>query len=166
LGSFTQYPIRLAWAMTVHKSQGKTFEKLIVDLGFTFTPGQMYVALSRATSMEGLVLKKPLNARSVFIDYQVSQFLTSLQYQQAEQTLSFDNKLDLIEYAIKNRQKIEIVYLKTSDVKSQRVILPTYLGDLDYQGKPFFGIEGLCMLRNETRNFRVDRILEIKLCGE
>ena len=55
-GSFTQYPVRLAWAITIHKSQGLTFEKAIVDAGASFAPGQVYVALSRLTSLEGLVL--------------------------------------------------------------------------------------------------------------
>lgn len=60
LGSFEQYPIKLAWAVTVHKSQGLTFEKAILDLSGTFAPGQLYVALSRLTSLKGLVLSSPL----------------------------------------------------------------------------------------------------------
>ncbi len=59
-GTFEQFPIRLAWAITVHKSQGLTFDKAILDLSRTFAPGQMYVALSRLTSMDGLVLSSPL----------------------------------------------------------------------------------------------------------
>jgi hypothetical protein len=55
-GTFTQYPIRLAWAITIHKSQGLTFDKAIIDAGQSFSPGQVYVALSRLTSLEGLVL--------------------------------------------------------------------------------------------------------------
>ena len=52
LGSFTQYPLRLAWAITIHKSQGLTFEKAIIDAGEAFAPGQVYVALSRCTSLD------------------------------------------------------------------------------------------------------------------
>ena len=63
LGTFSQYPLRLAWAITIHKSQGLTFSKLIVDAENAFVKGQVYVALSRATGIEGLVLSSPVNDR-------------------------------------------------------------------------------------------------------
>ncbi len=74
LGSFTQYPIRLAWAVTIHKSQGLTFERAIVDLGESFAPGQAYVALSRCISLDGLVLKSRLKEKNVFIDEAIKDF--------------------------------------------------------------------------------------------
>ncbi len=63
IGTFTQYPLRLAWAITIHKSQGLTFEKVIIDAENAFANGQVYVALSRATSLEGLILTSPVNDR-------------------------------------------------------------------------------------------------------
>jgi hypothetical protein len=63
LGSFQQYPLRLAWAITIHKSQGLTFDKLIIDAENAFANGQVYVALSRCTTLEGLVLTSPVNQR-------------------------------------------------------------------------------------------------------
>ena len=76
VGSFTQYPLRLAWAMTIHKAQGKTFDAVVIDVGRgTFAPGQAYVALSRCRSLEGLVLHTPLKSEHVLIDPRAQAFL-------------------------------------------------------------------------------------------
>ncbi len=78
MGYFTQYPLKLAWAVTIHKSQGQTFDRVIIDVGFgTFAHGQMYVALSRATSLEGIILKQPLNPRHILLDERVVDFMSS-----------------------------------------------------------------------------------------
>lgn len=74
VGVFEQFPIRLAWAITVHKSQGLTFEKVIADLGRAFAPGQVYVALSRCTSFNGLVLKTQLTNYAIKTDPNVLVF--------------------------------------------------------------------------------------------
>ena len=66
LGTFTQYPLRLAWAITIHKSQGLTFEKVMIDAGASFSSGQVYVALSRCTSIEGIVLLSKLSSTTLF----------------------------------------------------------------------------------------------------
>lgn len=79
VGSFHQFPLRLAWAVTIHKSQGKTFERVIIDIGKgTFAHGQIYVALSRCTSLEGIVLKQPIQKRHIWMDYKISQFFKQL----------------------------------------------------------------------------------------
>jgi hypothetical protein len=74
LGSFTQYPLRLAWAITIHKSQGLTFEKAIIDAGAAFAPGQVYVALSRCTNLEGMVLQSRVHSSSLFSDARIVEF--------------------------------------------------------------------------------------------
>lgn len=77
VGTYTQLPCRLAWAITIHKSQGQTLDRLVVDLtGGVFATGQVYVALSRATSMAGLVLKRPIEPRHLRTDRRVTRFLS------------------------------------------------------------------------------------------
>jgi len=79
VGSFYQFPVRLAWAVTIHKSQGKTFDKVIIDIGRgSFAHGQVYVALSRCTSFEGITLKKPIEKRHIWMDYKINQFFRQL----------------------------------------------------------------------------------------
>jgi len=74
LGSFTQYPVRLAWAITIHKSQGLTFQHAIIDAGDSFAPGQVYVALSRCTSLDGLILHSRILPSSISTDPLVLDF--------------------------------------------------------------------------------------------
>jgi hypothetical protein len=87
LGSFTQYPVRLAWAITIHKSQGLTFENVIIDAGDSFTPGQVYVALSRCTSLKGLALSSRITRQQISTDPQVIEYSRQLQKEEVMQEI-------------------------------------------------------------------------------
>lgn len=94
LGTFKQYPIRLAWAITIHKSQGLTFDKAIIDAGASFAPGQVYVALSRLTSLEGLILYSPIHPHCIHTDARVLEFTRS------------EKEMDLLQQELQQEQKI------------------------------------------------------------
>ena len=123
LGSFTQYPLRLAWAITIHKSQGLTFEKAIIDAGAAFAPGQVYVALSRCTNLEGMILQSRVNSSSLFSDSRIVEFskqsassgqlqkefsIARKQYQQSVLLSTFDcvvainNGKELLQYLLEH----------------------------------------------------------------
>jgi ATP-dependent exoDNAse (exonuclease V) alpha subunit len=166
VGSFRQYPLKLAWAITIHKSQGKTFDRVVIDLGRgTFVHGQLYVALSRCRTLEGITLRQPLRLGHIMSDWRVSKFMTGLQYAKAAESLSEEKKITTIKDLIAaggRKHPLEIVYLKPNDEKSRRVIEPLRLGVMEFQGKKFLGVEAFCRTRGEERTFRVDRILEMR----
>jgi len=85
IGSYTQMPLRLAWSITIHKSQGLTFEKAVIDAEGAFAHGQTYVALSRCKSLEGLVLKSKIDSRQIISDTNVINFTKQVEENQPDE---------------------------------------------------------------------------------
>ncbi|MEX2336775.1 MAG: helix-turn-helix domain-containing protein [Fulvivirga sp.] len=103
IGSFEQYPLKLAWAITVHKSQGLTFEKAILDLTDAFAPGQLYVALSRLTSMQGLVLSTAIPKADFNRDPALTDFIKNKkELESLNHDLKLDRKTFLLSYTAKS----------------------------------------------------------------
>jgi hypothetical protein len=161
-GAFTQYPIRLAWAVTIHKSQGKTFDRVVIDIGRgAFAHGQVYVALSRSTSLEGITLIGKIDRSHIRMDWRVARFLTGLQYRKAAERMPGDERRRIIEDAIRRGVSLEILYLKPDDTQSRRTIRPVAMEEMEFKGKAFEGLRAICSLRKGERTFRIDRILEV-----
>jgi len=162
IGRYTQIPLTLAWAVTIHKSQGKTFERVVIDIGRgAFAPGQVYVALSRCRTLEGIVLKRPIQKKHIWVDYRVADFLTKLHYRQAEEALPLAERRRVIQGAIRTGSALEVVYLKPGGERSRRVIMPIELGEFEYGGRWFEGVRAFCTSRQEERLFRLDRMVEV-----
>jgi ATP-dependent DNA helicase PIF1 len=163
VGEFTQFPLKLAWAVTIHKSQGLTFDRVRIDIGRgTFAHGQLYVALSRCRSLQGISLERPVKKTHVLLDWRVRDFVTRYQYKISEELMPLDEKVREISKAIDAGSWLEIVYLKRQDEKSSRKIKPLQVGQMRYKDVDYIGVQALCGLRMEERVFRVDRILDMR----
>lgn len=161
-GYFIQFPLKLAWALTIHKSQGKTFDSVIIDLSRPiFEKGQLYVALSRARTLEGISLTSPIKKSYVMVDRKIVKFLTEYRYKISELEISYNRKCEIIKEAIKNSKKLIITYLKPNDEKSIRIITPIAIENKVFNSKTIEVLKAICHLKNEERFFRIDRILDL-----
>jgi len=106
VGTFTQFPIKLAWGITIHKSQGQTFDNVIINLGRkAFATGQTYVALSRCTSFKGITLKRPIQAEDIFVDKRITRFLEAQKQYRADKN-SYITMLEHTERSIQQQHLI------------------------------------------------------------
>lgn len=163
IGSFKQLPFRLAWAVTVHKGQGATFDRMTVDLDRVFSPGQAYVALSRCTSLEGIVLTKPISKRFAWTDYRVHRFFSEHESGIKEPRLTQSKAVDMLEEAISKKRAVNVVYLGRRDEPSKRTLVPIKVGPMKYGQTEYVGLTAYCRLSERDLTFRVDRIAKMEL---
>jgi len=162
LGSFTQYPVRLAWAVTIHKSQGKTFDQIVIDIGQgAFAHGQVYVALSRCTSLQGLILRKPILKHHIKSDPRIQSFLNGQALGQPYKSLTLPEKIDIIQSSIDSEDFVEINYEAATGNMIKRKIRPLWIGELEYEGREYLALEVEPGNPGEQRVFSVDRIIDI-----
>jgi predicted DNA-binding transcriptional regulator YafY len=95
------------------------------------------------------------------MDWRVVRFMTKFQYRLSDEAMSLKTKTEIVDKAIREKTKLEIIYLKSNDEKSRRRIRPERRGTMEYMGKTFEGLEAYCLERKESRVFRLDRILKI-----
>lgn len=119
VGSFSQLPIKLAWGITIHKSQGQTFDHVIINLGRkAFATGQTYVALSRCTSFKGITLKRPINPEDIFVDKRITRFLEAQKQYRSDKN-SYITMLEHTERSIQ-QQHLIISSLEEKVIHSQQ----------------------------------------------
>ena len=166
-GTFTQIPLRLAWAITIHKSQGKTFEKVIIDMGRgAFAHGQTYVALSRCTSLEGIVFRRPIQKTHMIMDGEVYKFFTGEELPEEQKIWSDKEKKQVLQEAISTRSPIKITYEKSPGKSSQRTILPIEVGRMRYRDRSFEGLRAQSGEWGGELTFSLRKIVSIKIDQE
>jgi energy-coupling factor transporter ATP-binding protein EcfA2 len=166
VGSFTQYPLRLAWAITIHKSQGQTFDRMILDLERgTFASGQLYVALSRCRTMEGLVLRQAVTRRHMLVDPQILEFVGEERPDIGE-VQSGREVVSVLRAAFEDRLAVRIKYHRPPGEPNWRTVTPLEVGELSYNQRGFNGLRAFCHDRQAERMFRLDRIVAVEIPGE
>lgn len=157
IGRFKQYPLKAAWAITVHKSQGLTFDKAIIDVHAAFSPGQAYVALSRCRTLEGLVLSSPVSASVFMKDKAVAAYMNYIYC--PVQELAFSSCYEYFEYEKKpeseavgseekvNAKKVNAERINTEESDAEKPAVPAKIPDT--------------ALARELRSWRYERANEI-----
>lgn len=168
IAGFSQFPLQLSYAMTIHKSQGKSFDKITIDVGTgAFAHGQIYVALSRCRTLDGIILNNPIKNSDIIVDPRVIEFYKTKLIPKKTKTTVFSNDSATIKgellRAINNGEKIKITYENFNGEIRERILSNIQLTDeFDEYGYNNQHIKAYCHLRNEERSFKIDRITKIE----
>jgi len=153
--SFTQFPFKLAWAITIHKSQWLTFEQAIIDFGKTvFAKWQAYVALSRVQSLNWLHLKREVRLSDIRADKRVLIYMWKALKQQ---------KIDMIKYCKENDKTLCFYYIKfNNEISKRRLKISNFWGS-SYNWYIFFTVTWIDLEKNKERNFNIDKMYELEI---
>ncbi|MEN8228155.1 MAG: AAA family ATPase [Bacteroidota bacterium] len=161
-GTFEQYPVKLAWAVTVHKSQGLTFEKAIIDVGQAFAPGQVYVALSRLQSLEGLVLRTKIDTSSIFSDGDVVAFTRNSEQQKPLPEMLQEEQRKFLEQMLLNTFDFSGIAKHLDNLQNYKA------GKMEFEDESMRQAMGILQgrIHGETRNTATFRNQLQRLLGE
>jgi len=144
IGTFQQIPLRIAWAVTIHKSQGLTFDHLMIDAANSFAHGQVYVALSRCRTLEGLVLLRPLSAGDVISDPQVKSFAQMVEQNMPNQSVLCADKRDYFFDTVAEMFDFNAIY---NDLQSMQRLLSLYSSSVMGNKAAFDGLDSIVMMQ-------------------
>ena len=152
-GTFEQYPVKLAWAVTVHKSQGLTFEKAIIDVGQAFAPGQVYVALSRLQSLDGLILRTRINTSSMAIDKDVLAFSGQMEQQKPLQEMLHEKQRNYLGQMLTTTFNFSILMGQLENLQKFKA------GKMEFEDESMRKAMGILLtrFRNEAKNTAIFR---------
>jgi ATP-dependent exoDNAse (exonuclease V) alpha subunit len=172
LGIFEQFPLRLAWAITIHKAQGQTFDELIIDFERSaFAKGQAYVALSRATGFSGLHLIRPIRQSDILLDKQMVRFLADIraQIERNSSNQSIEDIESIFQRIINSEEAevLDIVYLRSDGSIRETSITPLYIDDnMQMPGTTFRALIAYCHPLKAKRTFDLDRVISVTKRGD